>query len=165
MSHGIALSCVLQKDGHPAYFFLCSAQAAIERRKASQKASDLREGAPPTPLPDSPVQGQYLGQLAIPTSQRRLTEEEFVQFLEVQSGQICVMNRSSKVSSARLCPSVLQHLSQVLHDIMLFEFEVSINSHWSTKAACHAFSQLESLAPVCRTRRLRPRIQSLHWRL
>ena len=73
----------VQKDAHPAYFFLCAAQAAIERRKCTQRASQLTGGQAPKQLPEKPVPGQFLGQLAIPNSQRRLTDEEFIQFLEV----------------------------------------------------------------------------------
>ena len=73
----------VQKDGHPAYFFLCSAQAAIERRKLAQRAAESRGGHTPSPLSETPMPGQFLGQLASPSSQRRLTDDEFVQFLEV----------------------------------------------------------------------------------
>lgn len=76
-------TCLMQKDAHPAHFFLCAAQAAIERRKCAQRATSQRGGAKPNPLPETPVLGHYLGQLAFPSSQRRLTEEEFLHHLEV----------------------------------------------------------------------------------
>ena len=73
----------LQKDAHPAYFYLCSAQAAIERRRCAQKARDARGGEAPPPLAVRPAEGQFVGQVVLLEPPRRLTDDEFVLYLKV----------------------------------------------------------------------------------
>lgn len=73
----------VQPDAQPAHFYLGAAHAAIERRRAAQRARELR---PPGATSAAALQvspGAYVGQYVMREAQKRLTEEEFLQFLEV----------------------------------------------------------------------------------
>ena len=78
---------VLQRDCHPAYFFLCAATAYADQRREVQRMRDARlttpgarSLAPPEVRPSKGV-----GQLEVPHLQgvRRLTDPEFLAWLEV----------------------------------------------------------------------------------
>ncbi|KAK9807487.1 hypothetical protein WJX72_000478 [[Myrmecia] bisecta] len=77
-----------QRDSHPAYLFLCSANAAVERRRAWQRAKELRGGVA-SPLRIGAIDpGRFVGQLVVREPARRLTDAEFVQHLEVSEAQV-----------------------------------------------------------------------------
>ena len=90
----------LQRDCHPAYFFLCAATAFIERRKAVQKA---RESPAPTPSQGTPdaVPGKAVGQL-VTQNGRRLTEPEFLAWVQVSFLQMCRRMYQAALSLVRL---------------------------------------------------------------
>lgn len=73
----------VQRECAPEHFFLCAANAAIEQRKAARFARDARGGVPALKL--DVVPGRFVGQLVVRQPPRRLTEEEFVQHLEVRN--------------------------------------------------------------------------------
>ena len=77
---------LLQRDCHPAYFFLCAATAFIERRRSAQQ---LREAQNPTQAgshrvaaPAGVAPSRAVGQL-VKEGGKRLTDPEFLAWLEV----------------------------------------------------------------------------------
>lgn len=71
----------LQRECHPAYFFLCAATAFIERRRAAQQAKEARTASQvQNPADVSP--GRAVGQMTAQGG-RRLTDSEFLAWLEV----------------------------------------------------------------------------------
>ena len=73
----------MQKDAQAAHFYLCAAHAAIDRRRAAQKAKEARGGGAPAPLPGRVGRGVFMGQIVIADGHKRLTDEQFLQHLEV----------------------------------------------------------------------------------
>lgn len=78
---------VLQRDCHPAYFFLCAATAYTEQRREVQRMRDARLvtlGARSL-APSEVGPGKGVGQVVVPHLQgvRRLTDPEFLAWLEV----------------------------------------------------------------------------------
>ncbi|KAK9904998.1 hypothetical protein WJX75_007420 [Coccomyxa subellipsoidea] len=71
-----------QREAQPAFFFLGAAHAAVERRRAAQRARELRLAGAAAAVP-AVVPGAYVGQFLAVEGARRLSEEEFLHFLEV----------------------------------------------------------------------------------
>ena len=82
MVYGLEFVCVLQREAQPAFFFLGAAHAAVERRRAAQRARELRLAGAAAAVP-AVVPGAYVGQFLAVEGARRLSEEEFLHFLEV----------------------------------------------------------------------------------
>lgn len=75
-----------QRECHPAYFFLCAATAFIERRRAAQQTRESRT-ATQVQIPAEVGPGRAVGQLTAQGG-RRLSDPEFVAWLEVQEVQV-----------------------------------------------------------------------------
>jgi hypothetical protein len=73
-----------QRDAQPVHFYLGAANAAIERRRAAQRAREVRPPGSPSAA-YGVVPGIYVGQFVVREGQKRLTDEDFVHFLEVHS--------------------------------------------------------------------------------
>lgn len=78
---------VVQRDCHPAYFFLCAATAYTEQRREVQRMRDAHLATPGANslAPQEVGPGKGVGQLVVPHLQgvRRLTDPEFLAWLEV----------------------------------------------------------------------------------
>ena len=79
----------MQREAQPAHFFLGAANAAIDRRRAAQRAAELRPPGASAGVGVAP--GAYIGQLVTSDAQtpRHLSDEEFLHHLEVSILQIC----------------------------------------------------------------------------
>eukprot|EP00884_Botryococcus_braunii_P005388 jgi/Botrbrau1/14850/Bobra.0326s0004.1 len=71
-----------QRDCSPAFFYLCAANAAIEERRALQRLRERTEGSVQRDPVEGIQPGAYVGQLVVREPPRRLTEPEFIQYLE-----------------------------------------------------------------------------------
>ncbi|BDA49831.1 probable trafficking protein particle complex subunit 11 at N-terminal half [Coccomyxa sp. Obi] len=71
-----------QREAQPAHFFLGAAHAAVDRRRAAQRARELRPTGAAAAAP-AVVPGAYVGQFLAAEGLRRLSEEEYLHFLEV----------------------------------------------------------------------------------
>lgn len=76
----------LQRDCHPAYFFLCAATAFIERRRSAQQLREAQHstqaGSQRVAAPAGVAPSRAVGQLA-KEGGKRLTDPEFLAWLEV----------------------------------------------------------------------------------
>ncbi len=90
--------CILQREAQPAHFFLGAAHAAVERRRAAQRARELRPMGAAAAAP-AVVPGTYVGQFLAADGLRRLSEEEFLHFLEVTTPLVC-LSSSQKYCAA-----------------------------------------------------------------
>ena len=72
----------MQREAQPAHFFLGAANAAIDRRRAAQRAAELRPPGAAAGVGVAP--GAYIGQLVTSNAQmpRHLSDEEFLHHLE-----------------------------------------------------------------------------------
>ena len=72
----------MQREAQPAHFYLGAANAAIDRRRAAQRAAELRP--PGTSAGVGVAPGAYIGQLVTSDAQtpRHLSDEEFLHHLE-----------------------------------------------------------------------------------
>ena len=82
--------CV-QRNSQPGHFRLLAAQAATRRREVAQAACNRQ----PRTLPGTARQGEYVGQIVLVAQgqpERRLSEPEYLQFLEVRSRSLVLIH-------------------------------------------------------------------------
>lgn len=91
----------MQREAQPAHFLLGAAHAAVDRRRAAQRAWELRPSGAAAAAP-AVVPGAYVGQFLTAEGLRRLNEEEYLHFLEVLCSalaQDCTPSRYQMTSS------------------------------------------------------------------
>lgn len=101
---------LLQRDCHPAYFFLCAATACIERRRSAEQ---MREGDPSLPLGSqrgAPLAGvgpgRGVGQV-VKEGGKRLTDAEFLAWLEVLIKQSsCIYSTAAHIHMWTYLPHI-----------------------------------------------------------
>lgn len=99
--------CILQREAQPAHFFLGAAHAAVERRRAAQRARELRPMGAAAAAP-AVVPGAYVGQYLAADGLRRLSEEEFLHFLEVTTPLNCLFSSQKYCTAGARSDPVFQ---------------------------------------------------------
>lgn len=135
-----------QRDCNPAYFFLCAATSLIERRRVIQQIKESTTQSASQSVPDV-VPGKAVGQF-VTQNGRRLTESEFLAWLQAQELQ--VDHAKAAIAMLTAAHELYKGGSQKANRLIYHIGALLAREHLATEDVDSAHKLLDSVAGVYR---------------